>query len=480
MVQMTERPYEVCFSRNPVVYRFQTDTALTTPGLRIDVRMFHRKFGTFGFVQIFETSLVPDSAGRASIDLKKILDSLIDYKLPTINTSVIETAFEHAGQVYVDFREVTTATPSPAWTSDISEAVICIKGGIPYQHWQGPKYFLNFPGILTWQKTGRMIGPREQSWLTYLHLELNNQTNMSAKVNIYYTDGTSSINAVTMPIAGSVPKYGIYHIPTGAQLGLKDIDDTKVIHYYTVRVVADTVNVTTEFKYVVDYRNTYSVTTLHWFNSLGGFDSLRLRGELNKKTVYERQFAEKMIGADYYSTTELATMQENIKTQEQETYSGSVGLVDDPDVYDHLRDLMVSTRVYQLKFKRWRPVLITNTNVDLGNEGDPVKDFPVDFTPGYVNESYSPDIYFGELPSCPLVTGLANDAGVVTWTGSPGHVQYVLERWDLLQATVQEVVYTSSPTHTFTSFGMLGYVRVKAICGFSETPFTEFVYLSVG
>lgn len=482
MVQMTERPYEVCFSRNPVVYRFQTDTALSTPGLRIDVRMFHRKFGSaaFSFVQIFETSLVPDSAGRVSIDLRKILDSLIDYKLPNINSSAIETAFEHAGQVYVDFREVTTATPSPAWTSDLSNSRVVVKGGIPYQHWQGPRYFINFTGLLTWQKTGRYIGPREKSWLTYLHLGLNNQANMSAKVNIYYTDGTSALNAVTMSIAGTVPKYGIYHVPTGGQLNLKDIDDTKTIQYYTVRVVADTTNVTVEFRYVVDYRNTYSTTTLHWFNSLGGFDSVRLRGELNKKTVYERQFAEKMIGADYYSTTELATMQENIKNQEQETYQGSVGLMDDPDMYDRLRDLMVSNKVFEIKFKRWRPVLITNTNVDHGNEADPIKDFPVEYTPGYVNESYSPDIYFGELPTCPLVTDLENDGGVITWSSAAGHVQYVLERWDVLQTAVQEVIYTSSPTHTFTSFGMDGFVRVKAICGFNETPFTEFVYFFVG
>jgi len=480
MVLMTERPYEVCFSRNPVVYRFQTDTALSTPGLRIDVRMFHRKFGAFGFVQIFETSLVPDSAGRVSIDLRKTVDSLIDYKLPLATSIAIQSAFDHAGTVYVDFREVTTAAPSPAWTSDLSNSITVVKGGIPYQQWQGPKYFFNSNGILTWQKTGRGIGPTEKSWLTYLHLGMNNQENMSAKVNVYYTDGTSTLNAVTLPISGAVPKYGIYHIPTGSQLALKDLDSAKVIHYYTVRVVAGTTNLTVEFKYVVDYRNTYSVTTLHWFNSLGGFDSIVLRGELNKKTVYERQFAEKMIGDDYYSITQLATMQENIKNQEQESYSGSVGLMDDPDMYDRLRDLMLSNRVWQLKFKRWRPVLITNTNVDLGNEGDSIKDFPVEFTPGYVNESYAPDIYMGELPSCPLITGLANAAGVITWSSSENHVQYVLERWDLLQTSVQEVIYTSEPTHTFDTFGMVGFVRVKAICGFSETPFTEFVNFSVG
>jgi hypothetical protein len=479
-VLLTERPYEVCFSRNPIVYRLQTDTALDTAGLRIDVRLLHRKFGTASFVQIFEISLIPDSAGLVSVDVSKTLDSLTNYKLPGISSQIIEQAFDHAGEFYVQYREATTATPNPSWTSDSSNTIVAIKGGLPYQAWQGPNYFINYNGILTWQKTGRLIGPSEKSWLTYLHLGANNQANMSAKINVYYTDGTSSLNAVTLTFPDDeIPIYALYHIPTGAQLALKDLDSTKVIQYYTVRVVADTTNLTVEFRYNVDYRNNYSSTTLHWFNSLGGLDSVRLLGELNKKTVYERQYAEKTLGGAYYSTTELATMQENIKNQEQETYAGSVGLMDDPDMYDRLRDLMLSNKVWQIRFSRWRPVLITNTNIDHGNEGDPIKDFPVEFTPGYVNESYAPDIRIGDLPTCPVITGLTATFGVISWTGNANHVQYVIERWDVLQTSVQEVVYTASTSYEFTEFGLIGYVRVKAVCGFSETPFTDFVYLMV-
>jgi hypothetical protein len=478
-VSMTERPYEVAFSKNPVVYRFQTDTDLTTAGLRIDVRLFFREFNTASFVQQFELPLVPDSAGLASIDVSKTLDSLVEYELPTISNATAEQAFLQAGQFYVDYREVTTAAPDPAWSSDLGDTRVVIKGGLPHQHWQGSNYFINYNGVLTWQKTGRYIGPTEKTWLTYLHLGTNNQENMSAKINVYYTDGTSSLNAVTIALDESVPKYGIYRIPVGAQLALKDLDDTKVINYYTVRIVAATTNLTVEFKYIVDWRNNYSKTTLYFFNSLGGYDSLRLLGELGKKTAYERSYAEKTLGDKYYSTTEVANMQENIRNQEQELYSGSVGLMDDPDHYDRIRDMMVSTRVMQIKFSRWWPVLITNNTIDHGNDGDSIKDFPVDFTPGYVNESYAPDIRIGDLPACPVITNLDADFGLISWDGDAAHVQYVIERWDALQTSVAEVVYTASTSYEFTEFGLIGFVRVKAVCGYSETPFSDFIYLMV-
>jgi len=483
-VSLNERPYEVAFSKNPIRYKFSTDTALSTPGLKIDVQLWHRKFGDAGlsFVQIFELSLVPDNVGKVEIDLSKVLDSLTDYVLPVINSSLLQEAFDQSGQYYIRYREVTTATPSPAWISELSDSRVVIKGGLPHQQWQGPNYFINQTGILTWQKTGRYIGPAEKAWLTYLHLGTNNQADMSAMVNIYYTDGTSTINAVTVTFDTDVPKYGIYRVPCGSQLALKDIDPAKVIHYYTVRIVAESTSLTVEFKYVVDYRANYSKTTLYYFKSLGGFDGIRLLGELGKKTSYDRQYAEKTLGDKYYLTSEIAAMQENIKNQEQEIYSGSVGLMDDMDQYDRLRDLMLSTKVHQIKFNRWSPVVITNTSIDHGNNLDPIKDFPVEFTPGYVNESYAPDVNIGALPTCPMITGFivtsedGDTAPSIGWDENESHVQYVIERWDLLLSAPAEVIYTSGNTHTFASF-TLGFARVRAICGFSETPFTEFISL---
>ena len=142
MITLLERPYQVCFSRNPVAYKLQTNTALSTQGLKIDVRLMFRRFGANDFIQQIAISLVPDSSGIAEIDFSKVLDSLVDYSLPAITTAVPERAFDQVGEFYVGYREITTAAPNPAWTTD-SSTIRVIKGGLPYEKWQGPNYFIN-------------------------------------------------------------------------------------------------------------------------------------------------------------------------------------------------------------------------------------------------------------------------------------------------------------------------------------------------
>lgn len=479
MIQLLERPYEVCFSRNPVVYRLKTTTALNTPGLKVDTRVFFRKKADNDFVQVIANTLTPDSAGLVEIDYSKVMDSMLDYKLPTVSAVTAERAFEQVGEFYIEYREITTAAPNPTWTSDNGNVITVVKGGLPIEKWQGPNYFINRDGNLTWQKTGRYIGPREKTWMTYLHLGTNNQANMAMKVNVYFTDGTSMTDAVTVTLPdASVPKYGLYRIPAGAQLNLKDLDTAKQIHYYTCRIVAGTTNQTVEFRYTIDYRANYSKATLYWFNSLGGFDSVELKGEMGRKVGYDRQYGERTLGGKYYSNNEAPAMQESIRNLEQMTYQGSIGLMDDEDSFDRYRDLTLSVKVMMLRFNRFIPVVITNSSVDLGSDADPVKDFPIEFTPGFVNENYAPDIRIGELPACPVLTSFSFNVGASQLTWGPAiasHVQYVLELWDADRTAVNSIIYQSGTTYS-VPFSAIGWARVKAVCGFAETPFTDFVY----
>ena len=476
-VTLTERPYEVAFSRNPVIYKFRTDTALNTAGLRIDVRLFHREFAGNTFLQIVDVSLVPDSTGSVQVDFQKILDSLLEYQLPTIKSASSEKAYSQVGQFYVDYREATTAAPSPSWTSDLNKSRIVVKGGLPYQQWQGPNFFIKQSGNLTWQKHGRYIGHKELSWMTYLHLGANNQEGLNAKVNVWYTDGTNTENAVVIPLpVTAAPRYSIFRIPVGYQLRLDKLNEEKTIWYYTVRIAGTTTDLTPEYRYEIDYRNTYSKFTMYFFNSLGGFDSVRLLGNTSKEAKYDQTVAEKTLTDKYYLTTEVAAQSYVTQKIEQIVYKSSIGLVDDGDIVDRARELFLSKSVSIIRFNRWNPVILLNNSIDFGSDADPVKDLPVEWTPGYTNESYSPDIRIGDLPSCPIVTNLAVSEGNITWTGHDQSVQYVIEVWDVFQTSITQVIYTTSTSYNIGTI-VAGFVRVKADCGFNQSPFTEFVTL---
>lgn len=476
-VQVVERPYEVAFSRNPVIYKFKTDAALSTAGLRVDVRLYFREFAGNDFINMLELSLVPDSSGVVQVDFQKVLDSLVDYQLPTLNAMVAEKAFSQAGEYHVQYREASTAVPNPAWASDLNFTRVVIKGGIPYEKWQGPNYFIKQNGNLTWQKSGRYIGPNELAWFTYLHLRANNQENLSAKVNVWFTDGTTIENAVAIPLPGTAAlKYGIYRIPVGAQLKLNQIDQDKTIWYYTIRIGSTTYDLTPQYKFEVDYRNTYSKFTMYFFNSLGGFDSIRLRGTTSKEVKYDQTVAEKTLTDKYYVTKEVAAQSYVTQKIEQLIYKSSIGLMDDDDALDRIRELFISKQVNVINYNRWNPVILTNNSIDMGSDVDPIKDLPVEWTPGYTNESYAPNIRIGDLPTCPIITNLTVNNGVITWSGNSNHVQYVVEIWDVFQTAITMSIYTANTSYNAGNI-LAGYVRVKAICGYSESAYSNFVNL---
>ncbi len=468
-----ERPYEISFSRNPVRYALSTNTALTTAGLKIQVRLNFQKFSGVFFETIITLSLTPDSNGHVYVDFSKILDSLVNYQLPEIGLNTPSEAFDQVAKFYIDYREVTTAAPNPSWTSDSANLRYVNKGGLPYQLWQGGNYFINYASDtkppLTWQKSGRSIGPTENHWLTYLHMGAAT-TDGKAVVQIVYTDGTYS-SLINLLFPGStVPKYGIYRIPVGVtQLGLADINPAKTIHYYKVWIQADGVDMKAAYEFYVDYRNNYNSAQFNFFNSLGGFDSVRIRGEIEREARYETEIAETTPEAGYYAENDLPPQQFAAQVLEDVVFKGSVGLTDDHYEIDVLRDFRISKGVYEAKYGRWWTVTLLNGSVNLGSVQDAVKDFPVEWTYGILNENYAPDINIGPLPTCPVVTDIIYGSSTLSWTGDPSHVSYIVEIKYYYIGGLPPAIQTIYTTGTSVSVDDLGGLtdvtyRIRAVC----------------
>lgn len=472
-VTIIERPGEISFSRNPIRYSLQTDTSLATPGLKIDVGLFFKEFLSGGFpptTAIIEVPLTPDSNGIVSIDFNKILDSLVINELPLLSATGVQISTKNIGQFFIKYRETTTASPSPSWTTDSASYRQVLKGGLPYQLWQRANYFVAYNSptkpCLTWQKSGRSIGPTEKSWLSYIHLNADT-TNVNAKVSIFYTDGTSSIDAVTVAFpATNVYQYAVYQIPVGIeQLNLTSINPSKTIHYYGVRIEDATVVLKENYYFYPDYRNTYSTTQFNYFNSLGGFDSVRLLGDVTREARYESEVAEISTNDINYNENELAKRQFTQQVTEQLIYKGSIGLMDDDYEMDVKRDLRISKGIYEAKYDRWWLVNLVNSPVNLGSTSDPIKDFPIEWTYGIENENYAPDIEIGPLPVCPVVTGASNTFTTVSWTGNAAHESYIVEVWYTSITIIRFLIYTTNTTVTFSNPGSAAVsYRIKAVC----------------
>ncbi len=488
-VTILEKPYKIAFSRNPINYTLTTDSPLNTEGLAVEVKLLYRPFrsgAVYDTVIIFP--LTPDSTGKVSIDFKKILDSKVEFQLPSFEL-VAQGANGQLGEYYIAFREISAGNADPVWEEEpLRHAVI--KGGLPYERWQGPNFFKNFDfaekNWLTWQPSGRSCAPWEKMWLTYFHLKDDDDRYKIIRIKIYYTDGTSD-DTKTLPVAiQTFYKYSVLRIPTGIeQLGLQLLQVSKKIQYYEFQIVhpdgAVMNPISPVYVYTVDYTPDYQQQQFNYFNSLGALDSVRVTGEINKVPQYGRDLAESNPSPNYHLSENLVPMKFTQQVLEEVAFKGTLGWIDDMQEQDLYRDFLLSKSVHQVKYKRWWPVNLTTPSADMGPLVASLRTIDIEWTYGFTNESYAPE--WAQLASladlCPIVTNVRNTviadyANQVEWDGDEDDVSYI----------VLQTITAANGSKIFNNFYPTGKqqiipvcylpstVQVKTVCESSQSPFT--------
>jgi hypothetical protein len=495
MLTIQEAPYKISFSRNPIRYVIITNTNPATAGLLVEVELFFSKLdSTSGFISIIRLPLVPDSSGKVSVDFSKVLDSLVDYTLPDF-TNTVGKAFSQVAQYYIRLREITTLNPEPLWENDTQKHVV--KGGLPYERWKGPGFFINFDSPakawMTWQPSGRTVSPTEKTWLSFFNLAAATHNDVKVKIIATYTDGSQS-NSITInfpigSLGGEMVGYGLYRIPAGVeQLGLQLLDPSKKIYYYELRVFYVNDPIVEPYFLYVDYTNDYNQTQFNYFNSLGGFDSVRVLGNIEVQSNTDRDLALNYADASYYNEPNLVPQEFMQQVTEQQIFKANIGLMDDKRQQDLLRDLLLSKSVVAPKFERWWPVNVLNKSTALGNISDSLSEMEIEYSFGFTNENYAPEgAPLAGLVTCPIITNLLmvdNGDGnwKVTWDGDGAHVSYVVSVQrespippfpvDLYYTTDKQILLPQAVYHAGSSF-----VAVKAKCDVNESPYSAYIEL---
>jgi hypothetical protein len=394
-IQITKRPHTRVFSGNPVHYELYSALAASDPTVSFEVRvMFKKMGGTYSPVVSLPYS---PKDGSASVDVKDILDSVLDYDLPAIgmDETTGTVTDKQTGNFYLQFREITSVNPDPGW--DDSEAdyeCFVVKGGLNDFKYQGNNFWLNYFDVkkpfLTWQLNGRLASKDERMYLAWL---CDNLTAGWYKATVYYRDG--SLNTLTVPIPIASPNnYGkVVYLPVGAtQLGLQALDPAQDIYYWTIQVVDAVGGTYSElFKYELDNKNDYIGITLNYRNSLGGLDSVRVRGSLEKKLDYSFTELERTITPDYFDGRYFEPQKIVSGNVEQVMYSGNIGWMKKEE-QDRLRDAQQIRETWTARRQKWVPINILTKGFSLVKNDDMRWGMPIDFTLGYSgSEYYTPE-----------------------------------------------------------------------------------------
>lgn len=397
-IEVRRRPYDHSFSGNPIHYQLFSDAAAADASIFFEYKVLIKNIGDVGYTEVVTLQHYP-TAGLANIDIKDILDSKLEFKIPEFNVdeTVYSTAEKQTAKYYIQVREISTASPDPAWDDSENEFErVVLKGGLNYFMYRGNNYWLNYYAsqkpFLTWQKTNRLAALTERMYLAWLN-SVEEADSIPVKITTAYTDGTTE--AHTILIAGT--KDSIIFIPAGAtQLGLPDLDPEKAIYYWELQVTAiidgaDPINVSEAFRYYADNRNDYNDITLNYRDSLGGLDSVRVRGVIEHDLNYEFTEQDRTFEPNYFDGDSIAPKRVIANSKERKIYKGDIGYLAKED-QDRFRDSHLIREVWWERSVKWFPVVFITPSQKQKTSEDNLWSFPIQFALASDGDNYyTPD-----------------------------------------------------------------------------------------
>jgi hypothetical protein len=416
MIEVVKRPYSWNWSGNPAFYELYSLAAELDPDIYFQVEIFFRNPGDVTYRSIGTEELYPFE-GTAKFNVSDYLHSQLQYELPSFSgdEKLCYESLLQTGDFYIRYREIDPDVVGvPAWTeTETAFLRYMIIGGIDYMKFRGNNFWENHFDInkpfLTWDMNGRLASRSERMYLAWLNTQENTTAeDIVARVIVHWTDGTSDTAPDQVLNTGLLVTYGaIYFIPCGAtQWELQALQPAKRIYYWTVQVF-DTAEdpdlaLSEQFKFYADNRNDYNDMTLHYRNSLGGINSIMVRGVIQQKLNYEYTVQDRYVEADYYNGKSVSPRKVIANNREELRYIGDIGYLS-KTMQDRVRDMHLVRDVWRCVDEKWLPVQLVTNNNDHRTSESQLFSVPLEFMMADGgNNYYTPstvDLGDGELSS---------------------------------------------------------------------------------
>jgi hypothetical protein len=419
-----DEPFDVCWSRNPIRYGIHSGFAQTVSGLTIEVKLIFRKESE-SFNDIITQTFSPDSDGNIFVDFSFILDSLLTYQLPDLNISLPEQVLTQKGYYYIEYREISSLDGNPPWNSTIDKIRIILKGGLSIESWSADKFFSEYlpneKKFLSWQESGYMATVKERLYLHYFSV-MSTSSQAYVIILIHFSDSSEQTISIPVGSASGIEKFSLFLIPTGIeQLQLHLLASDRIIQWWEVSIKLGEAVLAGPFKYVCDYRYYKDEVQFIYFNSLGGCDNIRIRG--NWETQHTRDIAEveRVVNPFYGNSNELPAMVDDSIFKERITWKGNAGYMSRQQ-QDRYRELLLSRKRVTVFRGRWINARILNKSTSLFNTVDQLINLPMEWALGYDNINYTPaDANFGNLnipvssPNSLRIEGVRYNVHTLVW-----------------------------------------------------------------
>lgn len=395
-IVINTRPGDYCFSGNPILYNLSSSEAAGDATIYFEVKVKFKFIGG-SYVTLATIPFYP-VAGIAKVDISAILDAKLNFFLPDMTVAIEQIAGEQSGMYYIETRQISTAIPDPSFDSDSAHEKCVLKGGLNYFFHRGNNFFPLYQAIsgnnkfLTWQQSGKLASYTELMFLCLINAMSGDTQDRALITTVYYTDGTTDTTSFTF----TQNKGEVMFLPAGAdQLDLEALQPTKTIYKWKQQVFFNPGTgfepLTEAYSYFLDNRNDYIDLVLNYRNSLGGLDSVRVRGVIETNLAWDTVAAQRGVEPDYYIGLGVTAQQFNVSSIEKLTWKGDAGFLE-KEQQERLRDMFIYRELYKTIRLKWLPLNLISSSFKMRTTDDTLWSMPIEYQPAYTGGNfYTPE-----------------------------------------------------------------------------------------
>jgi hypothetical protein len=240
--------------------------------------------------------------------------------------------------------------------------------------------------FLTWQPKDKLIDRWQTEKLYYLVRESIASLLLKAEIN--YNDETPKSTITKMTVNSPAAK-GIYEvICTLNRLQLFGYDQDN-IDFYRIWMEDGSGNRLSEIRtFRMDYAHHEEVRQFLFLNSLGGYDTLRITGDVEDSIELERSTISKVLGSDFMEQDHQVAQG---SISETKTYKANTGwLVREQVAW--IRDFFLSKQVYQIVVGKLVPVVVSTTQATQRKDREDLFAIDFEYRRAFQSDSYSMEI----------------------------------------------------------------------------------------
>ncbi len=353
------------------------------------------------FEKVGEDALPVDNNKMALFDIHNLFADQLEseFKFPDASDQLIILRSNMCREYRIRYFERFGSGQTPQILTE-SDSFFILKAGISHLQeaiynrqesslWEKITYNDYF---LTWQPKSKLIDRYQTEKLYYLVQDT--KTSLDLKIEITYNDGTAQSTVTKESIANPQVK-GVYEFAlTLNTLQLSGYDGSTIQHFRAWVEDGDSNRISEIRTFEMDYEPHENIRYFLFQNSLGGFDTLRITGDVSDSIEHERVDITKILGSAF---TEVDHKIEAGIIREIKKYSANTGWKTEADV-SWLRDFLLSKQIYQVSdANKLIPILITSTSANQRRDRDDLFSISFEYRRAFNNKFYSKQITYADF-----------------------------------------------------------------------------------